>query len=64
MQILMSFPQLLAFQAQYESAIGTATLLIEQSIERVTANIAWMEANYATIQQWLTDNVITGYLFS
>lgn len=45
--------QLLDFQAKYASDLESYSAAVEQSIERVKANIHWMETNYKTIEEWL-----------
>jgi len=48
---------LIAFHDANAEILGTADRLVEQSIERVTANINWMKNNYETIVTWLEEQV-------
>ncbi|XP_076040625.1 aminopeptidase N-like isoform X3 [Oratosquilla oratoria] len=48
--------ELIQFRDEHKDKLGTAKRAIEQAIERTSNNIAWKDANHATIEKWLTDN--------
>lgn len=45
--------KLLEFQSKYRDDLGTAETALEQSIERTETNMAWREAHYDDIVDWL-----------
>lgn len=45
--------QLIEFTNEHIGEFGSATRSVQQSIEQSEANIRWVEANHATIQDWL-----------
>lgn len=50
------FPQLKKFKEEHHQAgFGSATLAMEQAIEKTTANIKWVTENKAEVLKWLTD---------
>ena len=46
--------QLLQFQQTYQDDLGSADRAVDQAIERVEANIAWMVTSYSEVVTWLT----------
>lgn len=54
--IFSFFPQLKTFKEEHHHAgFGSATLAMEQAIEKTTANIKWVMENKAEVLKWLTD---------
>ena len=52
---MISF-QLILFAEQNSDLLGSATSAIDQSIERTSNNINWMDNYYDVILVWLQDN--------
>ncbi|KAJ8681952.1 hypothetical protein QAD02_017744 [Eretmocerus hayati] len=44
---------LIDFANEHKDELGSATRSVEQAIEQAEANIRWVEANHATIHDWL-----------
>lgn len=44
---------MLDFKEKRKDTLAAASRKVEQSIERTRNNIAWMEANYDNIVEWL-----------
>jgi len=52
--------QLQNFKTRYSADLGSSARAVDQSIESVEANIAWMDQNFKTITAWLDEsNTIT-----
>ena len=45
--------QLKEFQEARKSELGSSTRDVEQAVESVENNVAWMERNYDNILNWL-----------
>ncbi|XP_069189122.1 aminopeptidase N-like [Procambarus clarkii] len=45
--------EVMAFQGEHRGELKTATRKIDQTIETITNDIAWMDANYDTVVKWL-----------
>ncbi|CAL4134490.1 unnamed protein product, partial [Meganyctiphanes norvegica] len=50
----LELQELEEFQAKHSGKLGRSKRVVEQSIERTKNNIAWMDANYEIIEEWLT----------
>jgi len=44
------------FKAEHAGNLGTAKRAVEQAIEKTENNIAWMDANYEIIKEWLANH--------
>lgn len=52
------FKDLVDFTNEHKDDFGSATRTVQQAIEQSEANLQWIEANHATIYDWLKKNVV------
>ena len=56
-QILLNL-QLLEFKSLNNDKLGSATRAVDQSIERVSINVDWMNNYYNQVSEWMKKQVI------
>ncbi|CAK9804071.1 Aminopeptidase N [Anthophora plagiata] len=52
------FKDLVDFTNEHKEDFGSATRTVQQAIEQSEANLQWIEANHATIYNWLEKNIV------
>lgn len=55
---LFLYLQLLEFTSEHKEEFGSATRSVQQAMEQSEANIRWVDANHATIHDWLEKNAL------
>ena len=55
----LELTELKDFYEKQKGKLGSGRIIVEEAIERVTANVKWMESSYETIVSWLKEKTKT-----